>query len=68
MKLRDNDSELVENEIKEIEKEMRDVKSKTTWRDMVKIRKLRRAFIVVIALQMSQQLTGSIYNLTNKYG
>lgn len=58
MKLRDNDSELVDNEIREIEKEMGDVKTKTTWSDMIKIRKLRQALFVTIGIQMSQQLTG----------
>lgn len=62
MKLRDNDGELVENEIREIEKEINDVKSKASWSDMIKVRKLRQALFVTIGIQMSQQLTGLILN------
>lgn len=58
MKLRDNDSELVENELDEIENEKTKLVKKTSWIDMIKIRKLRQALIVTIVIQMSQQFTG----------
>lgn len=60
MKLRDNDSELVENELDEIENEKTKLVKKTSWIDMIKIRKLRQALIVTIVIQMSQQFTGYI--------
>ena len=58
MKLRDNDSELVEKELDEIENEKTKLVKKTSWIDMIKIRKLRQALIVTIVIQMSQQFTG----------
>ena len=60
MKLRDNDNELVENELNEIENEKNSSVKKTRWIDMFKIRKLRQALLVTVVIQMSQQLTGNI--------
>lgn len=58
MKLRENDEELVENELNEIENEKKNMTVKATWGDMLFIRKLRQALIVTVVIQMSQQLTG----------
>lgn len=65
MKLRDNDNELVDNELDEIENEKNSSVKKTSWIDMFKIRKLRQALLVTVVIQMSQQLTGQIFTLNN---
>lgn len=60
MKLRDNDEELVDNELNEIQKEKASHVQKASWLDLFKKEHLLKPLIVTIMVQMSQQLTGFI--------
>jgi hypothetical protein len=61
MKLRDNDEELVDNELSEIQKEKASHVEKASWLDLIKKTHLLRPLIVTIMVQMSQQLTGFLF-------
>lgn len=63
MKLRDNDEELVDNELSEIQKEKASHIEKASWLDLIRKTHLLRPLIVTIMVQMSQQLTGFIWVL-----
>lgn len=60
LKLRDNDERLVNAEINDMkdEKARMDQQEKITWGDMFKRVELRRALVVTVVIQMSQQFSG----------
>jgi SP family facilitated glucose transporter-like MFS transporter 3 len=60
LKLRDHDSRLVNAEIEDLADEKLRIsqQAKVSWADMVKKPSLRRALVVTVVLQLSQQLSG----------
>ncbi len=60
LKLRDDDSRLVQAEIDDLceEKERSSQQKSVTWGDMLTKPSLRRALVVTVVLQLSQQLSG----------
>jgi hypothetical protein len=60
MKLRNNNQQLVENELEELttEKDRLALQAQVKWSEFWTVKTLRRPLIVTVVLQMSQQLSG----------